>query len=161
MSTEKEFEMTTAQPSTYFGGDKEKTKILLEDDGVRKILTIPFKEGDNIGFGEATSTGSMREAISDDTITIILLDITEEDLQIGDIISINSERVKLHDPKINLSTTSLLHRVSDIRKINGTTYYQTKGDNLEKPDSVWWTINDVKGKVIGILYSFLGVVKNV
>ena len=146
-ATQEKFIKTEISPSTYFGGDFNNSNIkVIKEDNIRKII-IPLKEGDTIGFGEAMPTKSMYQTISDDTITINLLNITENDLYIGDIISIDGKKVDF----VN-DSNDLIHRIIDIKEINGTTYYKTQGDNNENPDPEWWKFEDVRSKIIGVLY---------
>lgn len=162
-ATQEKFFKTEIQPSSYFN-EKLKDGLESENGSIRLIYTNPqelrinFKKDDEFVLGDVLPTKSMYPTLSASSITINLLNFTEEDLHIGDIIFLLSERVEDHSPLINISdNVGLLHRIVDIREINGTTYYQTKGDNLNAPDKILWEFSDIKSKLIGILYIFGGI----
>ena len=62
----------------------------------------------------------------------------EEKIKIGDIINYISEN----------GTDTITHRVTDIIKKDGQTYYQTKGDNNNSEDPELVKYRQVKGKLV-------------
>lgn len=62
----------------------------------------------------------------------------EEKIKIGDIINYVSEN----------GTDTITHRVTDIIKKDGQTYYQTKGDNNNSEDPELVKYRQVKGKLV-------------
>lgn len=151
------FTPTTLQPSTYFGGElntrreSDAGNLLIRKDSNlnRDILTIYSKYGDALELWEEGSSNSMNPTISDNSITINLLNFTEKDLYIGDMVIILNEINPDNSKNLNIG---MLHRIVDIKKENGIIYYQTKGDNNEDIDLIWWTIKDIHSKIVGILY---------
>lgn len=123
----------TIAPSNYFIG---KNLITLSDNN----LNIKIPEKDNLFLIQITGNDSMRPTIPFRAILITISNFTEGDLHIGDIIAINNSKEKL-----------LVHRIVDIREINGKKMYSTKGDNNFYSDGLW-NISQIKHKIVGILY---------
>lgn len=61
-----------------------------------------------------------------------------EDVKVGDIVVYNAEWV--NEP--------VIHRVINITEINGTTYYEIKGDNNNAPDPYYVHPSQITDKVI-------------
>ena len=121
---------TNLQPSRYFSGSP--SPIYTSEFG-RKVII----ESSEIMFIEQVSnTGSMRPTLSDYS-AIIKVKATKKNLKVGDIISINREGKK-----------NILHRII---RIEGD-YYITKGDNNPREDKTKWTLKQIDGKVVGVLY---------
>jgi signal peptidase len=47
-----------------------------------------------------------------------------------------------------LKDKTIVHRLVKIEKVNGTTYYRTKGDANNSIDNVDLTFNNIRGKVV-------------
>lgn len=131
------------QPSGYFKDKIEAnyfTKLTKEsiysviNDNSIKVWTI-------------LNTGSMRPSISDNSIILMKFNLTEKDIQVGDIILTNFKPVDLEG--INYS---VIHRVINISILNNESVYMTKGDNLPDIDYDKLTINNISAKVVGVLY---------
>jgi len=82
------------------------------------------------------NSGSMRPTISDNSILILLENPTKKDIKVGDIISTKQK------------FGGIIHRVIEI---NGDKYI-TKGDNNDIRDKEEWLLEQIDGKVVGVLY---------
>lgn len=63
-----------------------------------------------------------------------------EDVQIGDIVVYNAEWFD----------QPVIHRIIDIKEINGTTMYEIKGDNNNRSDPYYVTSDQITARVITI-----------
>ena len=100
------------------------------------ILTLGFnKQINELDIVQVSDTGSMNPTISDKSFVIVKKPKVEE-LFIGDIIVFNC-----HNKEI-------LHRIINIE--NNT--YFTKGDNNNIQDDCLTKFENIKSKVIGVLY---------
>ena len=98
----------------------------------------------NFSVLNVLATGSMRPTISDFS-EVITINPTESDLRIGDII--------IFDCTERNDSKNILHRIINIKQENGTQRYITKGDNNDVNDwDCMTSIQDITGKVIGIIY---------
>ena len=61
-----------------------------------------------------------------------------EDVQVGDVVVYDA---KWFDQPV-------IHRIIDIKDINGTTMYKIKGDNNDSPDPYYVKANQIKEKVV-------------
>lgn len=73
----------------------------------------------------------------------------ESDLEVGDIITFYSDI-------IDTGGYTVTHRIMDIKEVNGTKYYVTKGDNNQSIDDGEITFDHIVGKVH---YTFPGLGK--
>lgn len=126
---------TTMQPSYYFRGVSP-SLITQNIDGSLKIYPKNDQKLRSIQVG---GTGSMRPTIGGFS-EVIVIDILYEDINIGDIITF----------KTNLRET--IHRVVNIENNGTDTVYTTKGDNNNVADSEKLLRNQIKYKVVGVLY---------
>ncbi len=78
---------------------------------------------------------------------VIISNINEYEIQVGDIISFYSDE--------NLIT----HRVTSIENISGKLYFTTKGDNNFQNDQEIISIENIEGKVIIKLSNFENILK--
>lgn len=113
---------TTLQPSSFFKGK------------------IGFLSSRQINFNEDITTelhkgDSMNPTISDNSILLVSKDISH--LMVGDIIVY-----------LNNKDEKILHRIIKIEE----DYYITKGDNNNVEDSYKPKLEDIRGKVVGVLY---------
>ena len=129
---------TNLQPSQYFRSNSylygfNNYPILSKDSQL--IINNP---NNLIKAKDVSATGSMRPTIPDNGI--ILVDSNKNDIKIGDIIN------------FDCANQGIVHRVIDIT--NGI--YTTKGDNNAVNDTeglgCHTKINDIRGKVVGVLY---------
>lgn len=90
-------------------------------------------------------SGSMRPTINvGDLIVVSSLNMHTSDIHVNDIIQVMGPQYPY------------VHRVVDIREINGVKYYVTKGDNNTDVDPVMATEKNLMGKVIAIV-PYLGL----
>lgn len=82
-------------------------------------------------------TGSMEPIIKPNDL-IIVKSVPEDKIKEGSIINFSSSN----------SGTTITHRVVNIIKENGKTYYKTKGDNNNVEDSKLISLDDIYGIVI-------------
>lgn len=126
---------STLQPSRYFN---DSTSHVVPGPG---YVRIDGKNGEAIATAQTKATGSMRPAIPD---FAELLEVKATDVSRGDIVVFSCK------------DKEIVHRVIDIRDINGTTYYLTKGDNNLRNDQDTFgclpTSGDIHSKVIGVIY---------
>jgi signal peptidase len=92
-------------------------------------------------------SGSMEPVFYRGDIVIVqkadLLGIQEFDpdsVQVGDIVVYDA----------SWFSSPVIHRVINITEINGTTYYEIKGDNNQVPDPYWVTSARIKERVVTI-----------
>jgi len=91
-----------------------------------------------LGFRQyVVATGSMEPQYNVGDM-IIIKEAPEENIKIGDVIS--------YTPVNGIDT--ITHRVVDVIKENGQTYYQTKGDNNNSEDQELVNYSQVKGKLV-------------
>ena len=155
---------TTLQPSTYFGGELENhfessnglMNIKYNKFNNRDVLTIYSKPGDRFELWEIYGN-SMKPASGETFIGLNLLNFSEKDLEIGDVIFV--KKVDEVYPNGTIVSQKLIrHRIIDIQNVNGITYYQTKGDNNKFPDksgltdNQLWRFQDIYAKEIGGFY---------
>lgn len=86
-------------------------------------------------------TSSMQPTITENTC-IIMKEVSQEELKVGDIITFVSE-----DPRIYGYYNT--HRIHEIIEKNGETLYITKGDASGKPDELAVSFSQVAGKYVG------------
>ncbi|MEM3403172.1 MAG: signal peptidase I [Nitrososphaeria archaeon] len=80
---------------------------------------------------------------------LIIIDWTRfEDLKVGDIIVFKRP---LLDDKV-------VHRIVDVRNINGERVFITKGDNNQVPDSNYVKSDNYVGKYVGIRIPYAGFI---
>ena len=130
---------TNLQPPRYFSTQKV---MPITTNDLQQKLTIHYI-GDNLFTTQSAGTGSMRPTLSDGSI-LIMIKPEKEDIKVGDIVSVNRGRLD----------NNLLHRVIEIKEGK----YITKGDSNNIRDSEEWTFNQINGKIVGILYAFLGII---
>ena len=95
-------------------------------------------------------TGSMEPSINVGDM-VISKTVSTEDIHVGDVI------IYYYSD----SSDTVTHRVIDITNENGITYYRTKGDNNNAPDTNLVPYDKVVGKVVTILYGFGKHVSNI
>ena len=129
---------TSLQPSQYF---RSQSYLWQSNDypvQVKDSQLIINNPNNLIKTKDVSETGSMRPTIPDDGI--LLVDSNKKDIKVGDIIT------------FNCANEGIVHRVIDIT--NGI--YTTKGDNNAVNDTegagCHTTINEIEGKVVGVLY---------
>lgn len=122
---------TDLQPSNYFKFGAYTTAPFEESEtGVKIFIEDDFE------IVRTLESGSMRPALPSSS-SRILVKVKPEDIHVGDILVMT-----------RINNSDLEHRVIKIE--DGT--YTTKGDNNNIADSENWTIQDVRGKVVGVLY---------
>lgn len=124
---------TDLQPPRYFSTQRV---MPVTTNDLQQKLTINYL-GENLFTSQSAGTGSMRPAISDGSI-LIMIKPEKENIKVGDIISINR----------GSPDNNLLHRVIEIK--DGK--YITKGDNNNIKDKEEWSFEQINGKVVGVLY---------
>lgn len=97
---------------------------------------------------KAVLSGSMEPIFQTGSIISIKLGTNHSTYQKGDIITFRMEE------KI------ITHRIMDVNKENGQTWYKTKGDNNDAPDL--WTVSsqDVVGMYTGFTIPYFGYALN-
>ena len=80
-------------------------------------------------------SGSMSPQIEKGDAVLVQKVKDKDDIKVGDIIVFNMRNI------------TSVHRLIDIEKRNGTTYYITKGDANNAEDNINLTMKDIKGKV--------------
>lgn len=127
---------TDLQPSSNFPVSPSPISLNSVTGGVG----IDSVKGKKIDFGQVVGTGSMRPTIGDKTIFLYITNLTESDLKLGDIVTLDG------------GNKQIIHRIIDISEDEEGIYYTTKGDNNPVPDKEKWRINQVKRKVIGLIF---------
>ena len=134
-ATEKYQEVDYPQQSHYFTAEE----YPYGNEGIytREDELVIIKDGalENLTVAIAAGTGSMLPSIPSKAL-LILIPIIEEDLRVGDIITINTK-----DGKI-------IHRLVNITEDG----YKTKGDNNKIQDLELWQIDDLDEKLVGLLW---------
>lgn len=102
-------------------------------------LVIQNPKAEQITFGNHNGI-SMLPTLPSSSMTL-RIEATSENVRIGDIITFAESDGK-----------SIMHRVVDIFEVNGTTLYQTRGDNNVRADSQNITFNQIEHKIVGVLY---------
>ena len=126
---------TNLQPSLpYFKGNN----LIFEGEN---YLKINYKNNKKIFLNSVLNTGSMRPAISDDSL-LLTIKPEQNNLNIGDIIIFNSILINY----------SIGHRIINIKQEGNQTLYITKGDNNDIEDEEKVKFENIKYKVIGVLY---------
>lgn len=128
---------TNLQASNYLS-KLSPSPIVENSEGYIKIENINNRKFSTV---QVANTGSMRPAIPDYATVIVIKNITENDLFVGDIISVRRD-----------SMTLVLHRIVKITDSPGIKIYTTKGDNNANNDPEAWRISDIQNKVIGVIY---------
>ena len=96
--------------------------------------------GEDIFWAKFTDTNSMTPVIDAGANTIEKRPKNIDEIQVGDIISFNTEY------------GIVIHRVIDIKQDKEGTYFVTKGDNNNYKDPWKTRFSNVNGIVIGVLY---------
>tara|TARA_Y100000034_G_C6908083_1_gene422062 strand:- start:1583 stop:2107 length:525 start_codon:yes stop_codon:yes gene_type:complete len=132
---------TDINPSRYFGDDNKSYLWKVNDFPIKSDnnnnLIIINQEGNKIYGSHVKGTGSMKPSIGPYSIYLYILNFTEEDIHIGDIVVIEREE-----------ENNLIHRIVEITEEG----YITKGDNNNFRDFQVWNFEQIKQKVVGVLY---------
>lgn len=126
------------QPSIYI--TKDPSANIIENPELNEIRI--YGGNKQITTGQIAPTGSMRSALGDGSIILMITNLSESDIKIGDIVSIKREEGK----------NDLAHRVVNIIDTDEGQVYQTKGDNNRNPDLMIWKFDQIKGKIVGVIY---------
>jgi len=95
---------------------------------------------------------------SDDNFWLTIATSFDRTLSVGDIIIVqgvnpknlntnypNSDIIVFHDPEPGFYDTLIVHRIVDVRKVNGELYFDTKGDGNPAPDVNPWPETPTSG----------------
>lgn len=113
----------------------QESDILAYDD--RVIINVK-----NPIIARFTPTRSMDPVLDSDANAIEVVAQSPEDIQIGDIVSYQSE----------MTNTVIVHRVVDIGYDSNGIYFTFKGDNNKEKDPERVRFSQIRRIVIGILY---------
>ncbi len=99
--------------------------------------SFDYKIGNEVFYTESIPTGSMKPTIYGNKLALIKAE--ENDLKIFDIVVYFNGK------------DYVVHRIVDIKELNGEKFYLLKGDNNLVTDG-FWTFGDIKYKVIYVLH---------
>jgi hypothetical protein len=124
---------THLQPSRYFNLNFPSPVV---ENSMGGGINIETFNNQKIMYTQVTDTGSMRPTIADNSLILIVVPKSTDDIKIGDVVLAWNNSVYI------------THRVINI--LNST--YITKGDNNAVADKRIWNFTDIKFKVVGVLY---------
>lgn len=125
---------TNLQPTSYF---LDSRNILVDFNEENNTILIMNKDNRIFLVNLLDNTGSMRPTLSDDSIVISTKNLTKKDINVGDIVVYEKE-----------SGGIWVHRIMEIKDGN----YFVKGDNNEIADIDPIKFEQIKAKVVGVLY---------
>lgn len=140
---------TTAYANSFFNETSDATKynllspsdsisesqILVYDNQV--IIRIP-----NAQWASYLDTNSMNPVLNSDSNGIEIVPKSINEIHVGDIIA--------YETKWN--NIPVVHRVVDIKEDELGTFFVLKGDNNEKPDPVKVRFDQIRYKLVAIIY---------
>lgn len=129
---------TNLQPSPFISADKAN---MHKFNYQSEEFTLDFSDM-GLRISSVTPSGSMRPGIPDGAILLLVDVFNESDVHVGDVISLKRENDK----------KNLLHRVVNITNDGNGTMYITKGDNNRVADKRTWRFEDIKDKLVGVLW---------
>ena len=128
--------------NTILTGERPSPADHIKEDQIHVYEDRVVIEIKNARWAGFVDTGSMDPFLDKESNAIQIIPEKPEDVQIGDIISYQSE----------MFNTVIIHRVIDIKTDEEGLYYVTKGDNNNEPDPEKIRFEMVRRLLVAIIY---------
>jgi len=123
-------------------GEKSSPADRIKEDQIKVYEDRVVIQISNAKWAGFTDTNSMDPFIDEESNAIQIVPESEEEIQVGDIISYESE----------LLDGMIIHRVVLIGEDENGKYFIAKGDNNPEPDPEKIRFNQIRRILVGVLY---------